>query len=149
MVLFTIVEFYNEDDVNINHHGFLRNVSQHETKISKQEVDVAEVESNGKMVPNMPLSYRERWSILIPCFQKIISPNGNWIPVDLGKTLDVGRVAKIIGDMTFAHLNIYSCFNILLHLFSDSKVVPAFVVIFAFVYWCVAISAYLDNIDNI
>ena len=105
---------------------------------------MAEVESNGKMVPNMPLSYRERWSSLIPCFQKIISPNGNWIPVDLGKTLDVGRVAKIIG----AHLNIYSCFNILLHLFSDSKVVPAFVVIFAFVYWCVAISAYLDNIDN-
>ena len=38
---------------------------------------------------------------MIPCFQKIISPNGNWIPVDLGKTLDVGRVAKIIGDITY------------------------------------------------
>ena len=59
MVLFTIVEFYNEDDVNINHHGFLRNVSQHQTKISKQEEDVAEVESNGKMVPNMPLIERD------------------------------------------------------------------------------------------
>ena len=51
MVLFTIVEFYNEDDVNINHHGFLRNVSQHQTKNSKQEEDLAEVESDGKMVP--------------------------------------------------------------------------------------------------
>ena len=57
MVLFTIVEFYNEDDENINHHGFLRNVSQHQSKISKQEVDVAEVEANGKMVPNMFLSF--------------------------------------------------------------------------------------------
>ena len=40
---------------------------------------------------------------MIP-LQKDISPNGNWMPVDLGKTLDVGRIAKIIGDMTFAHL---------------------------------------------
>ena len=56
MVLFTIVEFYNEDD-DINHHGFLRNVSQHKTKISKQGVDDAEIESNGKMVQIMSFSH--------------------------------------------------------------------------------------------
>merc|ERR1719192_2067619 len=97
VVLFTIVEFYNEDD-DINHHGFLRNVSQHKTKISKQGVDEAEIDSNGKM--------------------KNISPNGDWIPVDLDKNSDIGRIAKII----------------------DSKVVPAFAVIFTIIYWCVATS---------
>ena len=45
--------------------------------------------------------FLESCSILVfwPFLQKNISPSGNWMPVDLGKTLDVGRIAKIIGDM--------------------------------------------------
>ena len=85
---------------------------------------------------------------MIP-FQKNVSPNGNWMPVVLGKSTDVGRIAKIIGKMTTGILLLaLTYYESTIDLFSDSKVVPAFVVIFAIIYWCVAISAYLDTTDN-
>ena len=72
------------------------------------------------------------------------------MPAVLGKSTDVGRIAKIIGKMTTGILLLALTYyeSTMIDLFSDSKVVPAFVVIFAIIYWCVAISAYLDTIDN-
>ena len=54
----------------------------------------------------------------------------------------IGKIAKTVGKVT-ATFMLKVMKNIL-----DSKIVPSFVVLFAGVYWSVAIASYFDVIEH-
>ena len=79
VVLFTIVESYN-DDGTINHHGFKRNVNE-KTKTSLFETRNQE---KGQGI-------NEKTELKVP---KLI------LGIKLIKEMDIGQIAKIIGNQT-------------------------------------------------
>ena len=83
--MFTIVESYN-DDGTINHHGFKRNINTEKHKTSLFETRNQE---KGQ-------GLNEKTELKVPKFI---------LGIKLVKEMDIGQIAKIIGNLIFYEIS--------------------------------------------